>query len=57
MCEENRLSDMAGIDTISEKLDDSNFHAWKFRTTNFLMGKCYWDYIESEHEEALMILE
>ena len=31
---------------ISEKLDKNNFHAWKFRMTNFLMGKGYWEYIE-----------
>jgi hypothetical protein len=24
---------------VSEKLDKNNFHAWKFRMTNFLMGK------------------
>ena len=52
---------MAGTDTInqivSEKLDDNNFHAWKFRMTNFLMGKGYWEYIDGEHEEALLIPE
>ena len=52
---------MAGTDTInqivSEKLDDNNFHAWKFRITNFLMGKGYWEYIEGEHEEAPVIPE
>lgn len=26
---------------ISEKLDKKNFHAWKFRMTNFLIGKGY----------------
>ena len=45
LCEENRLSDMTGINTInqivSEKLDYNNFHAWKFRIINFLMGKGY----------------
>ena len=24
-----------------EKLDKNNFHAWRFRITNFLMGKGY----------------
>ena len=52
---------MVGTNTInqivSEKLDDYNFHAWKFRLTNFLMGKDYWDNIEEEHEEAPMIPE
>ena len=42
---------------VSKKLDDNNFHAWKFRMTNFLMGKDYWEYIEGEHEEAPVILE
>jgi hypothetical protein len=31
---------------VSEKLDKNNFHAWKFRMTNFLMGKGFWDYVE-----------
>ena len=50
---------MAGINTInqivSEKLDDNNFHEWKFRMTNFLMRKGYWEYIEGENEEALVL--
>ena len=33
---------------ISEKLDKNNFHAWKFRMTNFLMGKGCWEYIEGD---------
>ena len=56
-----KKTNMAGTDTInqivSEKLDDNNFHAWKFRITNFLMGKGYWEYIEGEHEEAPVIPE
>lgn len=36
----------------SEKLDKNNFHAWKFRMTNFLMGKGYWEYIEGDQEDA-----
>ena len=24
---------------VAEKLDKNNFHAWRFRITNFLMGK------------------
>jgi hypothetical protein len=35
---------------VSEKLDKNNFHAWKFRMTNFLMGKGFWDYVEGENE-------
>ena len=30
---------------VVEKLDKNNFHAWKFRMTNFLMEKGYWEYI------------
>ena len=37
---------------VTEKLDKNNFHAWRFRITNFLMGKGYWEYIEGEHETA-----
>ena len=42
---------------VAEKLDKNKFHAWKFRMTNFLMGKGYWEYIEGEHEEAPVIQE
>ena len=47
---------MVGINTINkivnEKLNDNNFHAWKFRISNFLMGKVYWEYIEGNHEKV-----
>ncbi|MCO5606652.1 hypothetical protein L7F22_060840 [Adiantum nelumboides] len=36
---------------VNDKLDKNNFHAWKFRITNFLMGKGYWDYIDGNQEE------
>ena len=42
---------------VTKKIDKNNFLAWKFRMTNFLMGKGYWDYIEGDLEEALEILE
>ena len=42
---------------VTEKLDKNIFPAWKFRMTNFLMGKGYWDYIEGDLEEALEIPE
>ena len=42
---------------VTEKLDKNNFPAWKFRMTNFLMGKGYWDYIEGDLEEAPEIPE
>ena len=52
---------MAGNDILSnivgDKLDQNNFHAWKFRMTNFLMGKGYWEYIRGEMEEMLESLE
>ena len=46
-----------GGQIVTEKLDKNNFPAWKFRMTNFLMGKGYWQYIEGDLEEALEILE
>ena len=47
------MSDGDSINQIvAEKLDKNNFHAWRFRITNFLMGKGYWEYIEGEHETA-----
>ncbi|MCO5547085.1 hypothetical protein L7F22_000526 [Adiantum nelumboides] len=36
---------------VSDKLDNNNFHVWKYRMTNFLMGKGYWDYIDGNQEE------
>ncbi|MCO5553994.1 hypothetical protein L7F22_007520 [Adiantum nelumboides] len=36
---------------VDDKLDKNNFHAWKFRMTNFLMGKGYWDYIDGNQED------
>ncbi|MCO5567591.1 hypothetical protein L7F22_021285 [Adiantum nelumboides] len=36
---------------VSDKLDKNNFHAWKFRMTNFLIGKGYWVYIDGNQEE------
>ena len=35
---------------VSDKLDKINYPAWKFRMTNFLQGKGYWDYIDGENE-------
>ena len=42
---------------VAEKLDKNNFHAWKFRMTNFLMGKGYWEYIDGDQKEALELPE
>ena len=48
----DQFAEMANNDgisgLISEKLDKNNFHAWKFRMTNFLMGKGYWEYIKCD---------
>jgi hypothetical protein len=33
------------------------FFAWKFKMTNFLMGKGYWEYIGGDLEEALEVPE
>ena len=40
---------------VSEKLDKINYPAWKFRMTNFLNGKGYWDYIVGENESTAAI--
>ena len=45
------------INIVGDKLDKNNFHAWKFRMTNFLMGKGYWEYIEGDQEKAPEIPE
>ncbi|MCO5594251.1 hypothetical protein L7F22_048278 [Adiantum nelumboides] len=42
---------------VSDKLDKNNFHAWKFRMTNFLMGKGYWDYIDGDQEKMPELLD
>ncbi|MCO5569886.1 hypothetical protein L7F22_023600 [Adiantum nelumboides] len=36
---------------VSDKLDQNRFLEGKFRMTNFLMGKGYWDYIDGNQEE------
>ena len=33
-------------------MDKDNFHAWKFRITNFLLGKAYWEYTDGDLEDA-----
>ncbi|KAH7437896.1 hypothetical protein KP509_05G094100 [Ceratopteris richardii] len=42
---------------MSDKLDKNNFHAWRFKMMNFLMGKGYGKYIEGENENDLQLLE
>ena len=36
---------------VGDKLNKNNFHAWKSRMTNFLMGKGYWKYTKGEMED------
>ena len=36
---------------VNEKLDKNNFQAWKFRMTNFLNGKGYWEFISGDEKE------
>ncbi|MCO5554111.1 hypothetical protein L7F22_007637 [Adiantum nelumboides] len=48
-CKMSKNDGISGF--VSDKLDKNNFHAWKFRMTNFLMGKGYWDYIDGNQEE------
>ncbi|MCO5578487.1 hypothetical protein L7F22_032329 [Adiantum nelumboides] len=40
---------------VSEKLTEDNFHAWKFRITNYLKGKGYWDNVEDANEASPII--
>jgi hypothetical protein len=35
-----------------EKLDKNNFQVWKFRIMNFLMGKCYWEFITGDEKKT-----
>jgi hypothetical protein len=37
-----------------EKLDKNNFQVWKFRITNFLMGKGYWEFINGDETEPFL---
>ncbi|MCO5601132.1 hypothetical protein L7F22_055251 [Adiantum nelumboides] len=48
-CKISKNDGISGL--VSDKLDKNNFHAWKFKMTNFLMGKSYWDYIDGNQEE------
>ncbi|KAH7440695.1 hypothetical protein KP509_03G006300 [Ceratopteris richardii] len=42
---------------MSDKLGMNNFHAWRYRMKNFVMGKGYSKYIEGENENAPQLLE
>ena len=37
---------------VSEKLEKNNYPAWKFRMTNILKGKGYWDYVDGDNAVA-----
>jgi len=39
---------------VSEKLEKDNFQAWKFRMTNFLMKKGYWEFITVNEVEPVL---
>ena len=39
---------------VSEKLEKDNFQAWKFRMTNFLMGKGVWAFINGDEQEPFL---
>ena len=39
---------------VTEKLDKNNFQAWKFRMTNFLMEKGYWEFITGNEVEPVL---
>ena len=39
---------------VSEKLEKDNFQAWKFRMTNFLMGKGVWPFINGDEQELVL---
>ncbi|MCO5578805.1 hypothetical protein L7F22_032651 [Adiantum nelumboides] len=48
-CKMSKNDGISGL--VSDKLDKNNFHAWKSRMTNFLMGKGYWDFIDGNQKE------
>ena len=52
-----RMAAENGSQIVTEKLDKTDFLTWKFRMSNFLMGKGYWEYIEGNLEETPKILE
>ncbi|MCO5603383.1 hypothetical protein L7F22_057533 [Adiantum nelumboides] len=45
----------SNMQIVSEKLTKDNFNAWKFRITNYLKGKEYWDYVEGANEAPPII--
>ncbi|MCO5572384.1 hypothetical protein L7F22_052422 [Adiantum nelumboides] len=47
----------SNMQIVSEKLTEDNSHAWKFRITNYLKGKGYWDYVKGANEAPPVILD
>ncbi|MCO5598293.1 hypothetical protein L7F22_052385 [Adiantum nelumboides] len=45
----------SNMQIVSEKLTEDNFHAWKFRITNYLKDKGYWDYVKGANEAPPVI--
>ncbi|MCO5550791.1 hypothetical protein L7F22_004282 [Adiantum nelumboides] len=45
----------SNMQIVSKKRIEDNFHARKFRITNYLKGKGYWDYVEGANEAPLVI--
>ncbi|MCO5612656.1 hypothetical protein L7F22_066925 [Adiantum nelumboides] len=45
----------SNMQIVNEKLTKDNFHAWKFRITNYLKGKGYRDYVEGANEAPPVI--
>ena len=39
---------------VREKLEKDNFQAWRFRMTNFLMGKGVWPFINGDEQEPIL---
>ena len=52
ICGADNMSNNGLSSIVVEKLDKNNFHAWKFRISNFLMGKGFWEPIEGDHEKV-----
>ncbi|MCO5589370.1 hypothetical protein L7F22_043337 [Adiantum nelumboides] len=45
----------SNMQIVSEKLTEDNFHAWKFRITNYLKSKGYKDYVKGANEAPPVI--
>ena len=39
---------------VIEKLEKDNFQSWKFKMTNFLMGKGVWPFINGNEQEPVL---